>query len=273
MIRVLSLLETGLLRIGRYDHPPEEEHHDPAEELARDYSVSFVERGRFSIEHVRQKEALAQGSVILTRPGMQFRCSHSEARPDDVCLCVSFRDHTSVESAIEGGSRKDAVDRGFVARSSNRLSYLYIRLARMLARRAEAVALETLAGEILTSSFHGRDTGDARRHSPAQLAWYAERVEFARQLLEEHPEAQHSLDQLASRVHMSPFHFARVFRALAGQPPHRYLLDIRLSRSAALLRSGISVTEACYQSGFNNLSHFSRCFRRRFGVPPSRLVH
>lgn len=72
---------------------------------------------------------------------------------------------------------------------------------------------------------------------------------------------------------MSPFHFARVFSALLGLAPHRYLLERRLQRAAELLRSGVNVTEACFQSGFNNLSHFSRSFRRRYDASPSRFVH
>jgi AraC family transcriptional regulator len=84
---------------------------------------------------------------------------------------------------------------------------------------------------------------------------------------------QHSLYSLSARVNMTAFHFARVFRALVGKPPHRYLLELRLQRAAELLRGGLNVTEACFQSGFNNLSHFSRRFRRQNGVQPSRFVH
>ena len=68
---------------------------------------------------------------------------------------------------------------------------------------------------------------------------------------------------------MSLFHFARVFRELTGLPPHRYLLRTRLERAAQRLRTGDSVTNTCYAVGFSNLSHFTRSFRRRFGVAPS----
>ena len=70
---------------------------------------------------------------------------------------------------------------------------------------------------------------------------------------------------------MSPFRFARVFRDLTGIPPHKYLVRARLMRARALLRTGTSVTNACYAVGFNNLSHFIRSFRRTFGDAPSRL--
>jgi AraC-like DNA-binding protein len=62
---------------------------------------------------------------------------------------------------------------------------------------------------------------------------------------------------------------ARVFAELIGTPPHRYLLEARLRAAAGMLREGRSVTETCFACGFNNLSHFSRIFSRRFGRCPS----
>jgi AraC family transcriptional regulator len=67
------------------------------------------------------------------------------------------------------------------------------------------------------------------------------------------------------------FHFARVFTELVGRPPHRYLAETRLVAARGMLEQGRSVTETCFACGYSDLSHFSRSFARRFGVPPSRL--
>lgn len=69
---------------------------------------------------------------------------------------------------------------------------------------------------------------------------------------------------------MSTFHFARLFAELAGTPPHRYLLRVRLDEAARGLRQGASVTDACFASGFQNLSYFIRAFRQRFGISPGK---
>src|SRR5262249_2281247 len=102
-----------------------------------------------------------------------------------------------------------------------------------------------------------------------QLSWYPERVDAVRRRLDYVPADQHTLAGLARSVGMSPFHFARVFRELTGVPPHAYLCRARLWHAAHSLREGTSVTEACFNSGFQNLSHFSRQFHYHFGVKPS----
>jgi AraC family transcriptional regulator len=285
MNRVVELQRTELLEVGRFDHPPDDEHCDPGEEFCSDYCVSFVERGRFAMASGRRKHRLGAGCVILTRPGLSFRCTHYEACPDDVCLCVSFRDNTCAEEAMLGISRPVRPRlRDFVRLRNNRLAYLQLRLSRLLASASESLtaevpaavdglALDTLGAELLGAAHAPADGFAARLYSEGQLSWYTDRIEAVREMLDRRFDQQHSLSSLASHVHMSPFHFARVFSAVLGMPPHRYLRELRLQRAAELLRSGCNVTEACFASGFNNLSHFSRSFRRRYNRLPSRFVH
>ncbi len=81
-----------------------------------------------------------------------------------------------------------------------------------------------------------------------------------------------TVDDLARAARMSRYHFTRLFRAELGQSPYRYLVETRLQRAAELLRRGShNVTDAALSVGFNDLSRFSRYFRRRFGVSPSAM--
>jgi AraC-like DNA-binding protein len=274
MNRNRGLFKTELIQIGRFDHPPDHEHSDPPEELALDYSVSFVEQGEFGMASRGHKEALRPGSVIFTRPEMHFRCTHPHAHPDDVCLCIAFLDRASAEEVVPPiAPSLKSKSWWFAPSASNRLAYLRLRLLRLLDGNADAIAIETVAAEMLRIGFGDPDSTGQRPYSGHQLSWYMDRIELVLEVLDRECDQQHSLCSLSTRVNMSPFHFARVFRALVGKPPYRYLLELRLQRAAELLRGGLNVTEACFQSGFNNLSHFSRRFRRQYGVQPSRFVH
>jgi AraC-like DNA-binding protein len=75
---------------------------------------------------------------------------------------------------------------------------------------------------------------------------------------------------LARVAHVSPAHFARQFRAVFGETPHRYLQRRRLERAMELLRdTDRPVTEVCLDVGFASLGTFSRTFSAVVGEPPS----
>lgn len=75
--------------------------------------------------------------------------------------------------------------------------------------------------------------------------------------------------RLATTAGMSPAHFIRSFQAAFGETPNRYLQRRRVERAMFLLRSGSSVTDACFDVGFSSLGTFSRMFRQIVGVAPS----
>lgn len=75
---------------------------------------------------------------------------------------------------------------------------------------------------------------------------------------------------VARAAHLSPAHFARTFRAVFGESPHRYLQRRRIERAMALLRTtDRSVTEICTAVGFGSLGTFSRTFSAVVGESPT----
>lgn len=74
---------------------------------------------------------------------------------------------------------------------------------------------------------------------------------------------------LAAVAECSPAHFIRTFRAVFGETPHRYLQRRRVERAMHLLQGGRSVTDVCFEVGFNSLGTFSRTFKEILGVSPS----
>jgi AraC family transcriptional regulator len=81
-----------------------------------------------------------------------------------------------------------------------------------------------------------------------------------------------TLDRMADVAALSPFHFARAFKATTGLAPHRFVTARRLEAAkVALLTSNVSVVRVAHQVGFSNVSHFRRVFRRELGVTPGQL--
>ena len=74
---------------------------------------------------------------------------------------------------------------------------------------------------------------------------------------------------MAQRALMSPAHFSRKFRAAYGETPYNYLMTRRVERAMALLRGGMSVTDACKAVGSTSLGSFSSRFTELVGESPS----
>jgi transcriptional regulator GlxA family with amidase domain len=88
--------------------------------------------------------------------------------------------------------------------------------------------------------------------------------------LQDHFSESVRLDNLASRVGMSPFHFLRVFCKTIGLTPHAYLTHLRIEHAKRLLRQRVPLAMIAAETGFVDQSHFNRQFKRIIGVPPGQ---
>lgn len=99
------------------------------------------------------------------------------------------------------------------------------------------------------------------------------RVEIARAWLHAHPDRPVTLGELAAQAGTSPFHLARAFAAVYGEPPATYHRNLRLDAVARELRRGaITPADAALRLGFADQAGFTRAFKRRHGVTPGALA-
>ena len=80
----------------------------------------------------------------------------------------------------------------------------------------------------------------------------------------------HELSYFLDKYDISSFRLRELFRKYFQMTPKTYLENRRLAYSRELLREGRSVTDACVESGFPDLSNYIRLFRTRFGMAPSQ---
>jgi len=80
------------------------------------------------------------------------------------------------------------------------------------------------------------------------------------------------LEALAIAAGLSVSQFARAFKARTGQPPHRYLLRLRVEQAARLLRtSTLSIADIAAGCGFSHQEHLTRVLRAHLGTTPAAL--
>ena len=86
-------------------------------------------------------------------------------------------------------------------------------------------------------------------------------------------DAHLTIDELASEAGLSPAHFARAFKETVGRAPHQHLMTLRLERARRLLdTSDIALSDVALRTGFADQAHFTRFFKRQFGVTPGVLA-
>ena len=79
-----------------------------------------------------------------------------------------------------------------------------------------------------------------------------------------------SQQQLADACGVSPAYLCRLFRKFGKQTPYQYLTRARMNLAAdKLLDESVSITEVADQLGFTDPFHFSRTFKKVYGVSPS----
>ena len=93
--------------------------------------------------------------------------------------------------------------------------------------------------------------------------------------LHQHLKETINIDHLSKISCMSRTKFFYEFKRIIGCTPQDFLFQLRLKKAADLLKRNNSVTQACFATGYLNTSHFSRSFKKFFGVNPSqyKLIH
>ncbi len=80
------------------------------------------------------------------------------------------------------------------------------------------------------------------------------------------------LKDLADMVGMTPTAFSRFFKMRTGRTLSDYIIDIRMGHaSRMLIDTTMTMSEICYECGFNNISNFNRIFKKRKGCCPKEF--
>ncbi len=87
----------------------------------------------------------------------------------------------------------------------------------------------------------------------------------------EHPCENKGVSYYARLCGLSEPYFRRLFCEYTGTSPVAFRNDIRLARAKSMLASGeYNVSEAAYESGFSNLSFFTRLYKKKYGITPKK---
>ena len=82
-----------------------------------------------------------------------------------------------------------------------------------------------------------------------------------------------TVEELAEYCGYSRWHFSKIFHEIQGIPPSEFIMDIKLNPALQILQhEPLSIKELAFRCGFNDQGYFTRRFRQKFGVPPTRFT-
>jgi len=87
------------------------------------------------------------------------------------------------------------------------------------------------------------------------------------------PVKRYDFKKIANRNGLSYAHFRRLFKQYNGQGPYDYVLSCRMEYATELLKEGkLHIKEVAYKCGFDEISSFSRMFKKKMGISPGKYI-
>lgn len=86
----------------------------------------------------------------------------------------------------------------------------------------------------------------------------------------ENYDQQLRLEDLSNLVKISPSYLGSIFKEVTGNSPIEYLINIRITQSKQFINDGYSISETAEKVGFNDVFYFSKCFKNKEGMSPTK---
>lgn len=173
---------------------------------------------------------------------------------------------TPIREMLEKSSNGVAFSKVCIMRVYHRLE----RLATMPSDFGRVLELLTILHELATSDDYVILSSSSFVNVPQRTD--SRRVLKVQDYINAHYREEIRLNDLADLVGMTPTAFSRFFKLRTGRLVSDYMIEVRLGHATrALVDSTHSISEVCYDCGFNNVSYFNRMFRKKKGCSPKEF--
>jgi len=223
------------------------------------YLIHYVISGSGVFQRSGQSYALSKGCMFLIRP---YELTFYKADDNDPWeyVWIGFNGQL-VSNLLENSGFSN--DNCTLCIPSLRNTFLSIKEATNLLHSSEIFLCSKIYELFshLHEEFHPQYVGNmgslySKRAKDHIMANYANHI---------------SVESIANMLGIDRRYLCRVFNKTIGETPQGFLVNYRLERAAVLLaKYGYSVSEAARSSGYDDIYNFSKMFKKKYGVPPSR---
>ena len=206
---------------------------------------------------------IRSGDIIITRPYEYHHCIYHDDSPHEhYCIFFSAEQNPELFGAFFNRSRGS----DNLIRFSESESKRFISLCDKISTADEGQALQVMTAFFdILSSIEG---GAKESHIQNINSSLPENINNILGYINKNYASIKNVNELSEYFHISISTLERQFNAYLSTSPKKYLTDKKLSGACRMLRQNKSVTEACFENGFNDLSHFIDNFKKKFGTTP-----
>ena len=97
-------------------------------------------------------------------------------------------------------------------------------------------------------------------------------LHYLKDFVQQHLSENITIDMLLIQANMSRSSLFRLFKTHLGISPFEYIIRARLKEAKRILQLTHSTKEACFSTGFNDVSYFIRLFKNRVGITPGEYI-
>jgi len=221
-----------------------------------------------ALAYRRRNLSLNSGDTFLFDPGELFHAPPHEGRAGE------FRVVEILPAAFEAlchaeGHCAPLHFAQVIPRGTPDLDAALDALRAALVRDAEPLEQQSRLAALAHAAVTGVLERGARSFNSSVPLGPCERL---REILHSSEGTRVNLCDFARGAGVSQFQLLRSFKRRYGSPPHAYGLQVRVERGRQLLRSGFTVAQTAAATDFTDQSHFTRHFRRIWGVTPGQYA-
>jgi AraC family transcriptional regulator len=265
----------GLVRVGAFRcHPAHPSFQDTGP--ARNFCFVFP-RTAVEIQHEHEAAFVANPNVVTFYNAGQSYCRRAISRQGDHCDWFGVESRV-VRDVVRTLDRRadDCPERAFLLTRGWADSSTYVEqrslFAEITAGHIDALRIEETVLELLARVVRSSYSNCAPRPPAEVSSRQRDAIHNAETLLSGNPAERVTLQGLASKVSLSPYHLCRLFRQVTGVKLHQYRLRFRLRAALSeVMQSHRPLTDIALDAGFSSHSHFTDSFRSEFGATPSQM--
>jgi AraC-like DNA-binding protein len=233
------------------------------------HSIGMPESWTAPINHDGRHFEIGPGQAILTRPG-ELHSTPGSSRPGTLRALVLGDEVIEQYAGEYLAHSTELYWKAGILRCSPQLRDAYQHAFSQFLSAPTALEVQSTMTELFAIVLRELVIGSSFSEKLANCSRPAARM---RELIHHSPAGLSlGLDALASAVGLSRFQALRAFKRRYGIPPHAYQLTVRTGLAAPLLLRGANVTQVAHELGFADQSHFTRHFKRIWGITPGSFA-